>query len=185
MKRYLPFHNYNSHFYTLSFFIFWNQEKIRLSLQKGIKRYKLCFLLLVIQLFDLGANPAHACVNLSDVMPVLSRDTLAERGGLAWSIYKTENQKMTEQSPKRAKMASVLDQLKDVTVVVADTGDFEGMCNGCPSWSDQTAIIPNTSHCQTLHTVSQCIHKSTGTSTKLSRQERFYPYLTIQHHGLR
>ena len=33
---------------------------------------------------------------------------------------------MTEQSPKRAKMASVLDQLKDVTVVVADTGDFEG-----------------------------------------------------------
>lgn len=34
---------------------------------------------------------------------------------------------MTEQSPKRVKMASVLDQLKDVTVVVADTGDFEAM----------------------------------------------------------
>ena len=33
---------------------------------------------------------------------------------------------MTEPNRKQAKMSSSLDQLKDVTVVVADTGDFEG-----------------------------------------------------------
>ncbi len=33
---------------------------------------------------------------------------------------------MGEPQAKSAKMASSLDQLKDFTVVVADTGDFEG-----------------------------------------------------------
>lgn len=33
---------------------------------------------------------------------------------------------MTDPSPKKQKMASTLSQLKDYTVVVADTGDFEG-----------------------------------------------------------
>ena len=33
---------------------------------------------------------------------------------------------MTEPAQKIAKMASSLQQLKDVTTVVADTGDFEG-----------------------------------------------------------
>lgn len=33
---------------------------------------------------------------------------------------------MSEPKEKAAKMATELDQLKDYTVVVADTGDFEG-----------------------------------------------------------
>ena len=33
---------------------------------------------------------------------------------------------MSEPIRKQAKMSSSLDQLKDVTIVVADTGDFEG-----------------------------------------------------------
>ena len=33
---------------------------------------------------------------------------------------------MSEPIRKQAKMSSSLDQLKDVTIAVADTGDFEG-----------------------------------------------------------
>lgn len=36
---------------------------------------------------------------------------------------------MSDPSPKKQKMATTLSQLKDYTVVVADTGDFEGRIN--------------------------------------------------------
>lgn len=35
---------------------------------------------------------------------------------------------MSESPSKKNKMATSLDQLKELTVVVADTGDFEGEC---------------------------------------------------------
>lgn len=36
---------------------------------------------------------------------------------------------MSESPSKKNKMASSLDQLKEMTVVVADTGDFESKCH--------------------------------------------------------
>lgn len=45
-----------------------------------------------------------------------------------WS-EKTDQTKMSEPQVKKSKTVSALDQLKTMTTIVADTGDFEGMCN--------------------------------------------------------
>ncbi|XP_026679220.1 transaldolase-like [Diaphorina citri] len=60
---------------------------------------------------------------------------------------------MTDPSPKKQKMASTLSQLKDYTVVVADTGDFEAMkkykptdATTNPSLILQAATMPQYQH---------------------------------------
>ena len=50
---------------------------------------------------------------------------------------------MSESPSKKSKMASSLDQLKDMTVVVADTGDFEGKLDDtCCSLAALSQVCP-------------------------------------------